>query len=105
MIAELHPAFAAIIVVAALVSLGVPRTRLEILESVKVGMIWAVASIVMNAVFQWSDPSPVNLLLMNERAGTFECLLMSISYAFLLRGGVGSVWCIIQRIRSKAGLP
>lgn len=93
---ELHPAILGLIVVIAFVSLGIPAARQDITFSAKIGVSWIVIACVMNAIFQWRDPSPLNILVLSERAGTFECVLISIGYAFLLRALVGSVRSFLQ---------
>jgi hypothetical protein len=93
----LHPVFLVVIVVAFFVTMGIPRARPGILEALKVGGAFVAFAVVMNAVFQWNEPNPINLLLMNEKAGTFECVLLSIGYANLLRGIVGATSLMFKR--------
>jgi hypothetical protein len=100
MMQVLHPFFLVVIVVAAFVTLGIPRSKEESVGSLTTGAVVAGFAIAMNAVFQWDQPSPVNLLLMNEHAGTFEVVLISIAYAWILRGFVGFCrlgWALLKR--------
>lgn len=85
----LHPFFLVMIVVAAFVSLGIPVSKKESMGTLATGFVFAAFAVVMNAVFQWEQPSPVNLLLMNEHAGTFEVILLSMACASILRSFVG----------------
>lgn len=85
----LHPIFLGVIVVAAFVSLGVPVSKSESIAALTAGFAFGVFAVAMNAVFQWEHPSPVNLILMNEHAGTFEVVLLSIAYACILRSFAG----------------
>ena len=85
----LHPFFLVVIVVAAFVSLGIPVSKKDNMRALTTGLVFAAFAIVMNAVFQWEHPSPVNLLLLNEHAGTFEVVLLSIACASILRSFVG----------------
>lgn len=85
----LHPIFLVVIVVAAFVSLGVPASKKESITALVTGFAFGVFAFVMNAVFQWEHPSPMNLVLMNEHAGTFEVVLLSIAYACILRSFAG----------------
>jgi hypothetical protein len=98
---ELHPLILGVVVVAAFVSLGVPRTMQDAAFAAKGGLAWTAIAAAMNAAFQWHDPSPLNLLLMNEKAGTFECILLSIGYAFILRAVVGSLSSLFRRMRGR----
>ena len=92
----IHPFIMAVIVVGAFASLGVPSTMATSIDSFKVGGAMTALAMGMNAVFQWRDPSPLNLILMNDKSGTFETVLLSIGVAFFLRAIVGLVWYIVR---------
>ena len=96
----LHPFFLVVIVVAAFVTLGVPNSKKECLGSLIAGISVAGFAIAMNAIFQWDQMSPLNLLLMNEHAGTFEVVLLSIAYSLILRSLAGFCrigWALLKR--------
>jgi hypothetical protein len=80
---------------------SVPKSKSDVTASIKGGLATVVLSMLMNAVFQWDDSSPLNLLFLEPSAGVVETILFAIGLALVFTGIYGAARLAMGRRSSR----